>query len=104
MAHFIKGDGSFQKMLDAGQCPRCKVQVPCGCGLQIIDGEVNMNETKLMPTEEEICLNEESMSWADAISLIEGLILDEADDVEHQDGSPELAQEIRQAWKRILQG
>jgi len=62
-----------------------------------------MNETKLMPTEEDLSANE-SMSWTSAVMLIEGLIMDEAEDVEHQDGSPELADEIRAAWKRILQG
>lgn len=103
MVHIIEGDGSFQKLLDAGQCPRCKVQVPCGCGLVISQGDKDMNETKLMPTEEDLSANE-SMSWTSAVMLIEGLIMDEAEDVEHQDGSPELAQEIRAAWKRILQG
>lgn len=103
MVHITKGDGSFQKLLDAGQCPRCKIQVPCGCSLTILEGSSDMNETKLMPTEEDLSANE-SMSWTSAVMLIEGLIMDEAEDVEHQDGSPELAQEIRAAWKRILQG
>lgn len=100
MAHFTKGDGSFKKLLDAGQCPRCKVQVPCGCGLQIIDGEVNMNETKLMPTEEDLMI--ERGDWAEAVSVIQK-VLDEylydpepvADDHER---------EVLEAWKRILQG
>ena len=103
MVHIIEGDGSFKEAMDSGRCPRCKVQAPCGCGLTIVEGSSNMNETKLMPTEEDLSANE-SMSWTSAVMLIEGLIMDEAEDVEHQDGSPELADEIRAAWKRILQG
>ena len=36
--------------------------------------------------------------------LIEGILLDEAEDIEKQDGNPELAEEVRAAWHRILQG
>ena len=38
------------------------------------------------------------------VFLIEGILLDEAEDIEKQDGNPELAEEVRAAWHRILQG
>ena len=92
----IKGDGSWQKKLAAGRCPKCgasvetqlvpKLKKICSsCGLQIIDSKPQsdnitdntmpsewengaMYETRLEPTEEQI--------FADAVSKKQILWLD----------------------------
>ena len=111
--------------LDAGRCPRCSSnlslnkidgKIACQvCGLEIVDSwmisdrisdsnEESDMETHLMPDEVTIASKEPRMKWQEAVSLIEGILLDEAEDIEKQDGNPELANEVRAAWHRILQG
>ena len=108
------GDGTWQKRLDAGQCPKCrhKLEFQEGtqslkcplCKLEIIQRdpkEVTMLETKLMPSEEDLCAAPEKMYWSDAVSIIEDVIEDWLNDA---DISNEAEAEVREAWKRILQG
>jgi len=125
MKHFTDGDGSWQMRLDAGRCPKCcsnltlsKVDgtIFCDvCGLEVVDSSIVFDtisnkdkesemETHLMPDEQTIADREPRMQWQEAVSLIEGILLDEAEDIEKQDGNPELANEVRAAWHRILQG
>ena len=110
------GDGTWQKRLDAGQCPKCRHKLEffttkklsllvCPlCKLEIIQRdpkEIPMLETKLMPSEEDLCAVPEKMSWQDAVSCIEEFMLKRTalwskdDDEEGR---------VRAAWKRILQG
>jgi len=111
--------------LPSSNCPKCSSNlslnkldgsISCGvCGLEIIDSwmvsdrisdsnEESDMETHLMPDEVTIAAKEPRMRWQEAVSLIEGILLDEAEDIEKQDGNPELANEVRAAWHRILQG
>ena len=115
----------MQMPLDAGRCPRCSSnlslnkidgKIACQvCGLEIVDSwmisdritdsnEESDMETHLLPDEATIAAKEPRMKWQEAVSLIEGILLDEAEDIEKQDGNPELANELRAAWHRILQG
>ena len=119
------GDGSWQKRLDAGQCPKCRHKLEffttkkskkmhdiklnllvCPlCKLEIIQRdpkEIPMLETKLMPSEEDLCATPEKMYWSDAVSIIEDVIEDWLNDPEPVDKDTEA--EVREAWKRILQG
>ncbi len=111
------GDGTWQKRLDAGQCPKCRHKLEffttkklsllvCPlCKLEIISRdpkEIPMLETKLMPSEEDLCATPEKMYWSDAVSIIEGVIEDWLNDPEPVDKDTEA--EVREAWKRILQG
>lgn len=114
-----------QFTLPSSNCPRCSSNlslnkatgdIACGvCGLEIIDSwmisdrisdsnEESDMETHLLPDEAAIAAKEPRMKWQEAVSLIEGILLDEAEDIEKQDGNPELAREVRAAWHRILQG
>ena len=114
-----------QFTLPLSNCPRCSSNlslnkasgdIACGvCGLEIIDSwmisdrisdsnEESDMETHLLPDEATIAAKEPRMKWQEAVSLIEGILLDEAEDIEKQDGNPELAREVRAAWHRILQG
>tara|TARA_Y100000992_G_scaffold259491_1_gene194047 strand:- start:1472 stop:1840 length:369 start_codon:yes stop_codon:yes gene_type:complete len=116
------GDGSWQKRLDAGQCPKCRhklesytvlsgvrqgtqlLKCPL-CKLEIIQKdpkEVTMLETKLMPSEEDFCATPKKMYWSDAVSIIEDVIEGWLNDPEPVDKDTEA--EVREAWKRILQG
>lgn len=115
------GDGTWQKRLDAGQCPKCRNKlelhtVLCGvregtqllkcslCKLEIIHRdpkEVTMLETKLMPSEEDLCAAPEKMHWSDAVGIVEDVIEDWLDDA---DISKDREAGVREAWKRILQG
>lgn len=115
----------MQMPLDAGRCPKCSGNLSLNkmdgsiacpvCGLEIVDSwmisdritdsnEESDMETHLMPDEVTIASKEPRMKWQEAVSLIEGILLDEAEDIEKQDGNPELANEVRAAWHRILQG
>ena len=115
----------MQMPLDAGRCPKCSGNLSLNkmdgsiacpvCGLEIVDSwmisdritdsnEESDMETHLMPDEAAIAAKEPRMKWQEAVSLIEGILLDEAEDIEKQDGNPELAEEVRAAWHRILQG
>ena len=110
------GDGSWQKRLDAGQCPKCRhklesytvsgvrqahnIEVSL-CKLEIIQKdpkEIPMLETKLMPSEEDFCAAPEKMYWSDAVSIIEDVIEDWLDDANI---SKDTEAEVREAWKRI---
>lgn len=130
--NIIDGDGSWQMRLDAGQCPKCGGSLTLNkqtgaifcdiCGLEIFDSSMlsgNISEdnkesdmeTQLMPDEQSIADREPRMEWQSAVSLIEAILMDEAEDIEkgeghyrQQDGNPELANELRAAWQRILQG
>ena len=114
-----------QFALPSSNCPRCSSNlslnkatgdIACSvCGLEIIDSwmvsdrisdsnEESDMETHLLPDEATIAAKEPRMKWQEAVSLIEGILLDEAEDIEKQDGNPELADEVRAAWHRILQG
>ena len=115
----------MQMPLDAGRCPKCSGNLSLNkmdgsiacpvCKLEIVDSwmisdritdsnEESDMETHLMPDEAAIAAKEPRMKWQEAVSLIEGILLDEAEDIEKQDGNPELAEEVRAAWHRILQG
>ena len=108
-----------------GECPKCMSvlslnktngNIVCAvCGLQIVDSVMSSDrmpdsnkesdmETHLMPDEATIASKEPRMQWQEAVSLIEGILLYEAEDIEKQDGNPKLAEEVRAAWHRILQG
>ena len=124
------GDGSWQKRLDAGQCPKCRhklesytvlsgvrqgtqlLKCPL-CKLEIIQKdpkEITMLETKLMPSEEDICSVPERMKWSDAVHVLESLVGSWLDEHENDPkqwfgmDKNEAEAEVREAWKRILQG
>lgn len=116
------GDGTWQKRLDANQCPKCRHELKphtvvfgvregtqllkCSlCKLEIIQRapkEVAMLETKLMPSEEDLCTAPEKMYWSDAVTIIEDVIEEWLRDPAPVDNDTEA--EVREAWKRILQG
>jgi len=132
----IKGDGSWQKKLAAGRCPKCgasvetqlvpKFQKRCSsCGLVIIDSkpqsdsimdstmpsewEPDMNETKLMPTEEDIADKEGQMEWSVAVHYVEAAIYKFIVDMRKDPATPDVVLEedlpnLRLAWNRILRG
>jgi hypothetical protein len=60
-----------------------------------------MLETKLMPSEEDICRFNNKMSWQDAVSCIEEFMLKRTALWSKDDDEEE---RVRAAWKRILQG
>ncbi len=117
MAEISIGDGTWQTRLDAGQCPKClhkleyfdtkkiRLSVCPLCKLEIIQRdlkEIRMLETKLMPSEEDLCATPEKMYWSDAVSIIEDVIEEWLRDPAPVDNDTEA--EVREAWKRILQG
>lgn len=59
-------------------------------------------ETKLMPSEEDLCSVPEKMYWSDAVTIIEDVIEEWLRDPAPVDNDTEA--EVREAWKRILQG
>ena len=117
----IEGDGSWQNSLDAGRCPKCGATIDksvcTSCKLVIIDSkarsdtmkedtmpsewENDMYETKLMPSEDEICEDQKRMTWQEAVSCIEDFMLKRtalwSKDIEEEE-------RVRSAWKRVLQG
>lgn len=124
----IEGDGSWQNSLDAGRCPKCGSSIETqlapsfknvctSCKLVIIDSkarsdtmkedtmpsewENEMYETKLMPSEDEICEDQKRMTWQEAVSCIEDFMLKRtalwSKDIEEEE-------RVRSAWKRVLQG
>lgn len=124
----IQGDGSWEKLMDYGRCPRCKgvlnqiakphAKRECvSCGLTIIDNSAqsykitdgkpqqgsDMYETRLEATEDMIAEDRKSpMSWSDAVSTIERVLeeyLNDPEPVHHT-----LESEVREAWNRILRG
>ena len=125
MKHFTDGDGSWQMRLDAGRCPKCcsnltlsKVDgtIFCDvCGLEVVDSSIVFDtisnkdkesemETHLMPDEQTIADKEPRMQWREAVSVIDSIVMTEAENIQDQDGDPVFAQTVRDAWQRILQG
>ena len=106
MNKFTTGDGSWQKRLDAGRCPKCEGQIVTQlvpdvkkvceiCKLTVIDSskssdkikddtmpsewEADMFETRLMPTEDQIIsdqLTKPAIEWSEAITVLESLVRD----------------------------
>lgn len=128
------GDGSMQKRLAAGLCPKCrntltinqdKKTIDCHvCGLQILDSEIffdnieedseqsqeiDMHETYLMPSEEDFCAAPEKMEWATAVRYVEEAL---EIFIKEKSYDPSLPEEVvledlpnlRIAWQRILAG
>ena len=121
----MQGDGSWQRRLDAGLCPKCKSKTEfmltpkpqhtrCSvCKLVIYQAstkvqdtmpsewEPSLHETKLMPSEDDLCSVPEKMYWKDAVSVIENVVEDFLSDADINNNTEE---RIRAAWKRVLQG
>jgi len=102
----VKGDGSWQELLDAGRCPKCGGSIEhqvaptykkqCSlCKLAIIDTstpsdkikddtmpsewESDMYETRLEPTEDQIfadAMVKKNILWSDAVTIIDQLVLE----------------------------
>ena len=136
MSMIVKGDGSWQEKLDAGRCPKCGSSVETqlepefkktcrSCGLRIIDSkpqsdnitdntmpsewEPEMNETKLMPTEEDIADKEGQMEWSVAVHYVETAIHEFIGRMQRDPATPGVVLEedlpnLRLAWNRILRG
>jgi len=121
--NIIKGDGSWQMRLDAGQCPKCGGSLTLNkqtgaifcdiCGLEIVDSTVLSDmisdsneesemETHLMPDEFSIAAREPRMQWQEAVTTIDRVIEDWLTD--GGDVGGEVEEEVRAAWHRILQG
>lgn len=116
MTSIIKGDGSWQNLLDAGRCPKCGGEIEhqlapnykkqCSvCKLTIIDTstpsdkikddtmpsewESDMYETRLEPTEDQIfadAIVKKNISWSDAVTIIDQLVLEK---MEYMNDYPE---------------
>jgi hypothetical protein len=117
----IEGDGSWQNSLDAGRCPKCGATIDknvcTSCKLVIIDSkarsdtmkedtmpsewENDMYETKLMPSEDDLCSVPEKMYWSDAVTTIEGVV---EDWLSYAQISDDMEERVRSSWKRVLQG
>ena len=123
----VEGDGSWQKLIDYGRCPRCEsalnqIAKPfakrecAACGMTIIDNnaesykikdkpnqESEMHETRLNANEKQIAQDTKTlMPWPDAVSIIENVIneyLYDPEPVHHTHES-----EVLEAWNRILRG
>jgi len=123
----VEGDGSWQKLIDYGRCPRCEsalnqIAKPfakrecAACGMTIIDNnsesykikdkpnqESEMHETRLNANEKQIAQDTKTlMPWPDAVSVIENVIneyLYDPEPVHHTHES-----EVLEAWNRILRG
>ena len=136
MSMIVKGDGSWQEKLDSGRCPKCGASVETqlapefkkicrSCRLQIIDSkpqsdnitdntmpsewEPEMNETKLMPTEEDIADKEGQMEWSVAVHYVEAAIHEFIGRMQRDPSTPGVVLEedlpnLRLAWNRILRG
>lgn len=61
------------------------------------------NETKLMPTEEELCDAVSKIDWSDAVAIVEVEIVNACERYA-KDGDVEIAEKIEQSWLRILRG
>ena len=104
-SRYIEGDGTFQKRIDEGRCPACTGSLrdngSCSvCSLTITDmsdnisdrQEIDMIETQIEPSIEDIAAEPERMSWQDAVTIIEELVMQEE------------SEEVTTAWHRLLQG
>lgn len=61
------------------------------------------NETKLMPSEEEISEAVNKIEWSDAVAIVEVEVVNICERYS-KDGDSEIAEKIEQAWLRILRG
>lgn len=125
MKQYTNGDGSWQMRLDAGRCPKCSSNLTLSkvdgtifcdvCGLQVVDSSIVFDtisnrdkesemETHLMPDEASIADKEPRMQWREAVSVIDSIVMTEAENIQDHDGDPVFAQTVRDAWQRILQG
>lgn len=92
----VTGDGSMQRRMDNGLCPKCGTAWPEGedtcpvCSL-----------TVLMP---DIAWREEEMSWKEAVVIMEGVVKDYADMMTFDGESTAWPDKIIKAWKRIQKG
>ena len=123
--NIIDGDGSWQLKLEQSRCPKCGNNLTLNkmvgkllchvCGLEIVDSSMLSDkisdsnresemETHLMPDEASIADKEPRMQWQEAVSVIDSIVMTEADNIEDHDGDPMFAQTVRDAWQRILQG
>lgn len=125
MKQYTEGDGSWQMRLDAGRCPKCSSNLTLSkvdgtifcdvCGLEVVDSSIVFDtisnrdkesemETHLMPDEASIADKEPRMQWREAVSVIDSIVMTEAENIQDHDGDPVFAQTVRDAWQRILQG
>ena len=123
----VEGDGSWQKLIDYGRCPRCRgalnliakpfAKRECiACGMTINDNnaesykikdkpnqESEMHETRLNANEKQIAQDTKTlMPWPDAVSVIENVINEYLYDPEPVHHTHEA--EVLEAWNRILRG
>ena len=117
----------MQMPLDAGRCPKCSGNLSLNkmdgsiacpvCKLEIVDSwmisdrisdsnEESDMETHLLPDETTIAAKEPRMKWQEAVTTIDKVIehwlCDERPVIGRIEG--DLADEVRAAWHRILQG
>lgn len=123
--NIIDGDGSWQMKLKQSECPKCGSNLTLNmmvgilechvCGLEIVDSSMLSDkisdsnresemETHLMPDEASIADKEPRMQWHEAVSVIDSIVMTEAENIQDQDGDPVFAQTVKDAWQRILQG
>lgn len=114
-----EGDGTFERRLSAGRCPRCDTaltdegerKICVVCHMTIVDnkgssdtilysrgesGDDLMYETKLEPSERDIAdddKNSNKMLWSDAVQIVEEAVIKDTKSIL-----------VLDAWKRILQG
>ena len=114
-----EGDGTFERRLSAGRCPRCDTALTdegerkiCGtCHMTIVDnkglsdtilygrgesGDGLMHETKLKPSEQDIAdddKNSKKMLWSDAVQIVEEAVIRSTN-----------SKLVMEAWRRVLQG
>ena len=112
MKNIVEGDGSWQKSLDAGRCPKCGSSIEtqlapsfkkacASCGLTIIDStpqssaivddtmpsewERDMYETRLEPTEDQIvadAISKKEILWPDAVTYMDKIVREKLDYME----------------------
>ena len=125
MKQYTDGYGSWQMRLDAGRCPKGSSNLTLSkvdgtifcdvCGLQVVDSSIVFDtisnrdkesemETHLMPDEASIADKEPRMQWREAVSVIDSIVMTEAENIQDHDGDPVFAQTVRDAWQRSLQG
>lgn len=104
------GDGSWSKYLNNGVCPRCQISLEGhSCGLTIVDTPTKSDDTKdmethLVPDESFFAERGERMPWSEAVSVIESIVMTEAENIQDHDGDSVFAETVRRSWQRILQG
>lgn len=104
------GDGSWSKYLNNGMCPKCQMTLEGhSCSLTIVDRPTKSDdtddmETHLVPDESFFAERGERMPWSEAVSVIESIVMTEAENIEDHDGDSVFAETVRRSWQRILQG